>query len=522
MKTDMKRIAIIDLGSNSIRFIIMSISKDGSYKLTYQEKRAIRLSRGMTDDGMNLTEEAQERALSCLKVYAHIAEVQKIDKMFAVATAAVRNAENGADFLQRVQEETGIPIVMISGREEARLGYLGVINTINLTDFIMFDLGGASVELSLVRGRKRICSVSIPIGAVTLTELFHSEDTVPPSLRKKISAYIQQKLKKEDWLKNSDLPIVGVGGTLRNLAKIHQRRIHYPIPKIHNYEFPISDFFAIVTDICNLTCAERKKIPGLSAERSDIICAGSLVIEELLRISGSKNLIVSGCGLREGIFFYYSGPAYMNGADYPRDMLFHSVMNYRHTLALDDAEHVTYVTDLALSMFDQWVELHGLSPRERQLLHAAGLLHDIGICVNYYSHARHSAYMIANAHLFGLSHKEQIQCALIAAFHHGYSMRFTRFVSYYQILTKEEILRVRKLSFLLNMAESMDETSERLVSRLVCKDSPDHADMHIYVCSGRYDVAAHALAPAAAQFTKLFKKPLMLRWIETSDTPPQK
>ena len=136
----MERIAIIDLGSNSVRFVIMHIESDGAYKLVYQEKKGIRLSEGMTENHMSLTEAAQERALSCMRVYAHMASVHHITHMIAVATAAVRNAVNGNNFLSRVQQETGIPLKVITGKQEAELGYRGVVNTINETDFIMFDL----------------------------------------------------------------------------------------------------------------------------------------------------------------------------------------------------------------------------------------------------------------------------------------------------------------------------------------------------------------------------------------------
>ncbi|WP_423780793.1 Ppx/GppA phosphatase family protein, partial [Dialister succinatiphilus] len=167
----MERIAIIDLGSNSIRFVIMQIGAHGSYKLIYQEKKSIRLAEGMTLDSRQLTEEAQQRALQCLTVYAHIMAVQKVKKILAVATAAVRNAVNGASFLKRVHLNTGIPMTIISGKAEAALGFSGVAHTIDRRDFLLFDLGGASVEISLVKNKKRVHSISIPLGAVTLTEM---------------------------------------------------------------------------------------------------------------------------------------------------------------------------------------------------------------------------------------------------------------------------------------------------------------------------------------------------------------
>ena len=237
----MERIAIIDLGSNSIRFIIMQIGEHGAYKLIYQEKKSIRLAEGMTLTSRLLTEEAQQRALNCLAVYSHIIEVQKIKKVLAVATAAVRNAINGASFLKRVRMSTGIPMTIISGKAEAALGFSGVSHTIDQKDFLLFDLGGASVEISLVKNKKRIHSISIPIGAVTLTEMFQSSREVNQDKIETIQRFIQNVLSKVEWFPSEPLPVIGIGGTVRNLAKIHQRAVNYPLPKLHNYRFPVED-----------------------------------------------------------------------------------------------------------------------------------------------------------------------------------------------------------------------------------------------------------------------------------------
>lgn len=508
----MERIAIIDLGSNSVRFIIMQIAGSGAYKLIYQEKKAIRLSEGMTKDDMMLTEEAQRRALDCLKVYAHAARVLHVTKTLAVATAAVRNARNGASFLKRVRTATGIPMTIISGREEARLGFSGVIHTIDVKDFLLFDLGGASVEISLVHDKKRLHSISIPMGAVTLTELFGSTDTVTEEQKERIQLFIRKKLLEIPWLPEGPIPIIGIGGTVRNLAKVHQRRIQYPLPKLHNYQFPSSDLFPLVDEICRKSCAERKRISGLSSERADIIIAGALVVAELVRLTKAESLTISGCGIREGLFFHYYDPLYGDKQDWKNQMLLTSVRNYRKTLPLDDSSHTRYVTAMTLFLFDHWQKLHGFTSRDRDLLTAASLLHDIGSLINYYSHARHSAYMIANAHIFGLSHKEQILCALIAAFHHGYSGKILKSNAHVTILSEEDLLKVKKLSLLLAIAEGLDETKEQCITRLVCHASPKAAELRVYTNQDTFDVQAHAIAPFLRPFEKLFRRPLDIQW----------
>lgn len=513
----MERIAIIDLGSNSIRFIIMQIGEHGAYKLIYQEKKSIRLAEGMTMTSRLLTEEAQQRALKCLAVYAHIIDVQHIKKVLAVATAAVRNAVNGASFLKRVRMSTGIPMTIISGKAEAALGFSGVIHTIDQKDFLLFDLGGASVEITLVRDKKRLHSISIPIGAVTLTDMYQSSRNVPPSKIASMKNFIQGILDKISWFPDYPIPVIGVGGTVRNLAKIHQRASNYPLPKLHNYQFPVENLLEVVKMIIGKTYEERQKINGLSSERADIIIAGALVVEGIVRKAKASYLTISGCGLREGLFFHYYDPIYDPQGKKKSHMLWNSVKNYLDTLPMEYTFHTHYVTAMALTMFDQWKKLHHLDDRMRKILAAAGLLHDVGNLVNYYSHARHSAYMTANAHIFGWSHSEQIMCSLICAFHHGYSGKYLKANGQAHILTAAQMRQVRQLSLFLAMAEGLDESQEHCITRLVCTSLHNEVmDLRIYTDRENFDVPAHAIAHLVKDFEKTFHIPLRIQWFPGS------
>lgn len=513
----MERIAIIDLGSNSIRFIIMQIGEHGAYKLIYQEKKSIRLAEGMTLSTRILTEEAQQRALRCLSVYAHIIEVQHIKKVLAVATAAVRNAVNGASFLKRVRLSTGIPMTIISGKAEAALGFSGVIHTIDKKDFLLFDLGGASVEITLVKDKKRIRSISIPIGAVTLTEMFQSSGNVTAEKLTEMKNFIQGVLAKIDWFPTVPMEVIGIGGTVRNLAKIHQRAVNYPLPKLHNYHFPVEDLFEEVRMITSKTYEERQKISGLSSERADIIVAGALVVQEIIRKAKAPYLTISGCGLREGLFFHYYDPLYDNDGHREKDMLQSSVQNYLDTLPMEYTFHTHYVTAMALSLFDQWQKVHGLDRRMRDILTAASLLHDIGNLINYYSHARHSAYMAANAHIFGWSHSEQVMCSLICAFHHGYSGKYLKANGQAHILTAAQMRQVRMLSLFLALAEGLDESQEHSITRLVCTSCSHAMDLRIYTNLENFDVPAHATGHLLKDFEKTFHIPLRIQWFPGSN-----
>ena len=226
----MERIAFIDLGSNSVRFVIYEISDTGSYRLIYQEKNSIRLSENMWGNH-KLTEPAMNRALVSLQSYVHMAKALEVNSIKAVATAAVRLAKNGDEFIETVKRETGLDLECISGEEEARLGFLGVINTIGLKDFVIFDLGGASTEITLVRNRQIEQSVSLPIGALTLTGTYQKGDEFTDKEYNKMIKAIRKVIEEQPWLKNTKMPLLGIGGTARNIAKMDQRKLSYPITK---------------------------------------------------------------------------------------------------------------------------------------------------------------------------------------------------------------------------------------------------------------------------------------------------
>ncbi len=455
-----ERIAIIDLGSNSARLIVMHIYYNGAYNLVYNEKETVRLSEGMSDNQL-LQPEAMERALGTLKVFAHMCKLFQVDKILAVGTAALRNALNGPDFVQRVHQETGIPLRAISGESEAKLGYLGVINTLDVTDALLFDLGGGSTELTLIRNRKAERVISLPFGAVNLTEQFSLQNKISDTQLNELYIFIMHQLDRIPWLKNISIPLIGVGGTARNIAKMDQKRKNYPFPKVHNYRLGSISFNDLWKVMAKTSLAQRRKFPGLSSERADIIVSGLSIVKCLLDSTMSTQLIISGCGVREGLFLQY----YLSRAgqgDLVSDTLLHST----HNMLLfykGDTTHAYHVAALAESLFDGWQPLLKLQQRDRTLLRVAALLHDIGITINYYDHARHSAYLVENARLFGLTHREQMLAAVIAGWHNGPSSKYVRNRIYSEFLDDPDWQTARKLSLLLTLAESMDTTQLGLV-----------------------------------------------------------
>ncbi len=461
-----ERVAVIDLGSNSARLIIMQIYHNGSYNLIYHQKEAVRLSEGISEENL-LQEAAIARALQSLKTFSHMCKLYSVDKILAVGTAAVRNTDNGGEFIERILKETGIALRAISGEAEAKLGYLGAINTLDVENALLFDLGGASTELTLVRNRKAEHAVSLPFGAVNMTEKFKLNNRASEDKLKEFETFFRKQLNQLSWLKGISVPLLGVGGTARTIAKMDQRRKNYPFPKLHNYRMGSLSFRALWESISKLTYAQRRKVPGLGGERADIILAGFGIIKALQEKAHAQQLIVSGCGVREGLFLQYLYSR--NGQnEVVADPLEHSTQN---TLLLynGNVPHAEHVTRLADQLFVGCKELFSLDERSRLLLRTAALLHDTGISVNYYDHYRHSTYLVENARLFGLSHREQMLTAVVSGWHHGPNFRFDHNRLYHQFLDEADWQTARKLAFLLALAESFDETQLMLVKNVQVK-----------------------------------------------------
>lgn len=511
-----ERIALIDLGSNSAHLAVMEVLTDrptAAYHQIYHDKVAVRLSQGLTDTGA-LSEEAMARTLDTLRQFVRIARRLHVTRTLAVATASMRIATNGAEFRDRIAAETGLAIEIISGEREAELGYVGVANTLPESDFVVFDLGGASMEISVVRGRRRSRSVSLPIGALTLTEAYGTTGITESPVRRRIIAAVTDALKSIPEIKKSRIPVIGIGGTVRNLAKIHQRRTNYPIPKLHHYRMAPATVRSLTDELCRATLDERRDISGLSAERADIICAGSIAIDTLLRTVGAPVLIISGCGLREGLFFQDYAHHYRGDMLFPDDMVADSTAGYRATLPLDDDVHMRYVTRLTLSLYDALSTRYHLPERARIWLETAARLHDTGQIINFYSTARHSAYIIANAPLYGLTHREQAICAMIAGFQDGISNKLTRFTRYRDLLESGDFRLIKRLSVLLAIAKCLAHTHEGRIRDLMLHCTDNRAELTL-VSTAADD--PHTIRQALQKHADQFERSYRLRLVLAED-----
>lgn len=510
----MQKIAIIDVGSNSARLVIYHLEKNGSYKLIYSQKEALRLSQKFTKTG-DLSIKACKETVACLKNFALLSKIHKVNKIIAVATAAIRSAKNKLDLLTQVKNETGINLHVITGSTEAYITYLGVVNTLDYQNGLIFDLGGGSTELVLFRNKKIVESISIPIGAVNLTNMFKTKNTMDASVFTNISYFLQSKLKKHPWLKKTKLPLIGVGGTIRTMTRFNQKKKNYYTKNLHNYVYSLQEFSQDFDLLRSTNLVERKKIVGFNSNRADIILAGGSIIHNLLDFTGSKDIIISGCGIREGLFFDYYSKTFKTPIVAP-NILKNSTENILKQSTLDE-RHSFLIRDFALKMFDAWEPIHKLPASCRKIIETASVLHDIGITINYYNHAAHSGYIIDNTPIYGLTHHEQTLAAIVASWHEGIKKAYLRSQSNRYTLSIKDLQKVHKMALLVALAESLDYSQRENVTNIFPMIEEGKKAVLLLSTIGPCDLELQNLLLHAKWFTKTFNYKLSVSEEQTLD-----
>ena len=458
-----RSLGVIDLGSNSARLMVAHYTPGEVFQITDEVSRRVRLSEGMGPDNL-LRPAAMKRALETLQLFKAFCAANGVRRLIPVATAAVRDAVNQAEFLAAVQKATKLKFRVLTGEAEAYFGALGAINSLGLQSGLVLDVGGGSAEVSEVRGGQFRRGVTSQLGAVRLTEIYLDRTPVKAVDAARLNDHISATLSMIDWMDvGPGGQFVGLGGTVRALARIDRNARRYPLGLVHGYELELERLERLIDRLRVLPIEDRaRKISGLQADRADIILAGAMVVAGVLRRAGADRLRVCGQGLREGLFYR----EFLRPAKPPilPDVREFSIFNLARLYGYDN-EHAHHVSRLALSLFDQLAALgrHAYGEAERDLLWAAAQLHDIGTVVDYYDHHKHSAYIILNAGLPGWTHRETALIALLCQYHRKGAPDVK---PYTRLLTRGDEERAARLAALLRLAEYLDRSRAQTVAGL--------------------------------------------------------
>lgn len=496
----MQRIGVIDIGSNSVRLIIVEVG-EYTYKLVDELKESIRLGEDV-DEGKAINPEKMAHAIQTLRMFKILCDAMEVQEIIAVATAAVRKACNRESFLAEVFDETGLKIRTLTGAEEAFYAYTGVTKTMDLSDGLIMDIGGGSTELIWVQNGRMAEIVSLPFGSINLTKNFHLEDDISEEERGALQTFLQEAFKSVPWLELGQFTqLVGVGGSFRNVGKIDRCLKRYPLHTAHNYRMKNTDLAFICRLVNAKDLAQRKKIEGLSKERADIFPAAIAAIQGLVEYAGITDITISGNGIREGLVYDYLCTHY-----HPiEDILEFSLQNLMNRFNLNK-QHSEQVYHLTRSLYSQLHSVHMIGRNLEKVIRTAAMLHDCGIQIRYYSHHEHSFYMILNSAINGLSHRELLLSAYIAASHRKdqIDLDWARFAT---LVDKQDIEIAQKISVLLKIAESLDRSKSGLVKDVHCEIHSNEVVMRI-ISNENPELEIYNATLVSKQFKKVYGKKL--------------
>ncbi len=488
------RIAAIDIGTNSIHMVIAEATRGDGFAVLDREREVVQVGRGSFLDG-RLRGVAMKRTAAALRRFVQLARRHSVERILCTATAAVREARNGGEFLKLARRESGVSPRVIPSEEEGRLIHLAVQAALRLGDepALIVDIGGGSAQLVHVKGAELLRVAGVPLGALRLTETLLDRD--PPSERDLVALrrHVRKSLRTALASFSGPAPksMFGSSGSIHALAQLaHQQDHGRALPQVNGHVLTLASLARLNRRLERMPRAQRERLPGIDAARAEILIPGAIVLEQVLRLSGLRSITLSDYGVREGLVtdWLRRHAQELPTLEAASDVRLRSVLGLLSRFARDD-RHARHVAALSLQLFDALRPWHQLGVREREWLQFSALLHDIGSTVAYDGHARHSAYLIREGGLRGLTADEIELVALVAQYHGAARPRKKR-DPVFAARRKPERRIVRWLSAMLRVAEGLDRSHYQLVRSLqvrlrrervqILADTRRHAQLELW------------------------------------------
>lgn len=468
----MAKLAVIDIGTNSIHMVLAEILPDASYKILDRFKDMTRLGNGAFAR-RQLSDEAIARALEVLKTLVTLARNKGFDRIVAVATSAVREARNGGNFVDLIAEQTGLTIRVISGVEEARLIFLGVKNSIALPDgpTMVVDVGGGSVELIVGNRGGMIHAKSLKLGAIRLVDQFLSKTPPSNQMMHALEEAVTDPLKTAlgSFRPKKFESLVATSGMAGNMADvIHLRQTGRPMPQHNLATVTLKDIRVLEAELARSSMKARLAIPGLDPKRADTLLPATIVLRCLLELSGLEEMTLCDKAIREGVIYDFI-ERHRDGLKAENeipDVRRRNVIGLARRCHAPEV-HSLHVAGLALRLFDQTQRLHRLGQQERCWLEYAAVLHDIGYLINPRQHHKHAYYLIKHSGLGGLTADEIEVVANVARYHRRALPAFKH--EGFGSLSPRLKGVVKILAALLRIADGLDRTHFAVVQTVTVK-----------------------------------------------------
>jgi exopolyphosphatase/guanosine-5'-triphosphate,3'-diphosphate pyrophosphatase len=463
------KIAAIDIGTNSVHLLIASVGADGRVEVVEKAREQVELGAGGLEAN-RLTEAAIDRGVAALTSFKAACDGHEVEDIFATATSAVREAENGVDFCKRVKETTNIHVRVITGAEEARLIHLGARRDLDFSKgrVLVFDLGGGSTEFILCDPEDALVRLSLPVGHIRLSDRFHQQDPLGDQGYRDIKAEVDglltpllQRVQPGDFQS-----LVGTSGAVRTLAMMATLRRGDTAPEheqglvLHRQELD-----ELVRVLRERTQAEYLGLPGMDPKRRHTLPAGAIIVREIMRAFEIERLVTCERGLRDGLIVDWvlrHRPEIGLSATTPDPRRRAVLSAMRHYLA--DPDHANFVARAARQIFDATASIHGLRIDDRRVLEFAAQLHDIGHHIAGKDHQKHGMYLIRHTRMPGFTAPEIELMALLVRYHRGGGPK--RHHDAYRKLKSRERQRVKVLAGMLQLADALDRGHDQNTTRI--------------------------------------------------------
>jgi exopolyphosphatase / guanosine-5'-triphosphate,3'-diphosphate pyrophosphatase len=499
------RAAAIDIGSNAMRFLATEFLHAQHYTVIEQTRTPVRLGHDVFLTG-KLAADAMDAAVDAIAGYRSRIEALEIAHYRAVATSAVRDSRNGDEFLERVREQAGIELELITGAEEARLVHQAVRSRIKLGSrrWVLADLGGGSVEVSLVDDEKIFWSVSHDMGSVRLLEELAVAGDEPGRFRRRLEEYTST-LRIPSRGRKKPAGFIATGGNIEALAKLADA----PVDARGVARLPLAQLRAIVETLSTLSYRQRVDELGLREDRADVVLPASMVYERLAVLSGFEEIVVPNVGLKDGVVLDLVDDVARHVPHGEQ----HDQVVYAGAIALGrrfrfESAHGRHVAALALSLFDQLEALHGLGRDDRRILLAAGLLHDIGTFLGYRKHHKHSLYILSQSELPGFAPDEILMVANVARYHRKSEPQSSH--DAFMKLAEEDRDRVVSMAAILRIADALDREHLQNVRAVRARTTDDRLVLELDG-TGELLLERWAVEKKAGLFEKTFGREVRIR-----------
>lgn len=501
------RLAVIDIGSNSIRLVVAETSRDGACRILDEERESTRLAHSLAHTG-RLSDASIEATMSCLRRFKKIATGLKATHLRTIATCAVREAANGEQFRRQVRDDLGMKIEIVSAQVEAQLAFKSIQNAFDVSDknVAIADLGGGSTEVILASAGHVEEIYAMPLGAVRLTESADVTDKICGEPYDRMVGMVDLVLKRTIG-RPPFVPqcLFGCGGTFTNLGSMLIAERGQAGTPLWGYQVSRAELRHLLDRLRKMSLKRRRTVPGLNADRADVIVAGLVVIDRLMRRLKVNVLRIHDRGVRDGLLLtMIDGLRTSNGDNDDRG---DAVQRFAVSCGVDLA-HARHVAILAASLFDQLVEPCQLKRRDKRILEAAAMLQDVGYLINYDQHHKHSYHLILNSQLPGFRRHELEMIANVARYHRGAKPK--RKHANLRQLSDLDQHRVGQLAAILRLAGGLDRDHSQRIESVCVRHGDGQTELEV-VAHADPEVDLWAARSRAKLFEKTFNTKVSIR-----------